>query len=682
MIKSILGCFCCLYFGIAVAASALAADQRILSACVQGKGDENACQKVLSRGAREPANNRAIAHLGMGKVYMFSNKFNESLEEFNKAIRLNPNLSDVYQGRAAVYMMLSHYSLEDKQKSFVFINKAISELDTFLQYQPESIPGLQTRGYIFASIGEYQKAVGDYDAALRVNHDVPILYTLRSFSQRRLRRFDEALADCDFALKLAPRDPTTFWCRAATYGDKREFDLALADYKVALDIAPNNADIYVDRAYLYKQKGDLDSALIDIEKALTLSPSDLLKAHALRAEIFARKKQFDDAIKEGSYIVRQHGDSSFGYNIRAWSLFMKGDYDKASEDIEVGINLDPKYARLYGLKAEIYEKHGEYDKAAGLFDRAIELDPSDADLYFYRGDAFQSKGELIRAIADFRKSLDLDLGPDERTDAKARLDIIEATLKRPHSNEIDTLPKDRISTEAHEKRIAIVFGNSHYSTVGMLPNSARDASSIAAALRLNGFETTSVLDATRTQMISALRDFEKQADNSDWALVYFAGHGIEIGGANYLVPVDAQLESDRDVGDETVPLSRVEAAVQGAHKLRLILLDACRENPFLVRMQRTASVSRAVERGLARVEPNPGTMIVFATRQGEVAQDGDGDYSPFTSAFLKELQIPGRELRRLFDFVRDDVMATTQRRQAPYTYGSLPASEDFYFVAN
>jgi uncharacterized caspase-like protein len=121
-------------------------------------------------------------------------------------------------------------------------------------------------------------------------------------------------------------------------------------------------------------------------------------------------------------------------------------------------------------------------------------------------------------------------------------------------------------------------------------------------------------------------------------------------------------------------------AVEGAKKLRMVLLDACRENPFVSQMRRSLA-SRSISRGLGRIEPDAGTLVVYAAKHGELALDGDGDNSPFVSAFVKHVATPGLEVRRLFDYVRDDVLAATKRRQQPFSYGSLPAREDYYFVA-
>jgi len=163
--------------------------------------------------------------------------------------------------------------------------------------------------------------------------------------------------------------------------------------------------------------------------------------------------------------------------------------------------------------------------------------------------------------------------------------------------------------------------------------------------------------------------------------VYFAGHGIEINRVNYLIPVDAKLADSRDARLETVSYDDVAEATTGARALRIIILDACRDNPFKAQMRQTLALRGSLSRGLAAPpETEPGTLVVYSAKEGQGAVDGDAANSPFAQAFVTRLRTPGREVRRMFDEVRDDVIAVTGNRQQPYTYGSLPGARDFFFV--
>jgi hypothetical protein len=231
------------------------------------------------------------------------------------------------------------------------------------------------------------------------------------------------------------------------------------------------------------------------------------------------------------------------------------------------------------------------------------------------------------------------------------------------------------------RRVALLIGNGDYEHVPTLPNATNDAKALAAALTASGFQSVTLkTNLKRDEVISALSDFARIADTADWAVVYYSGHGIEYRGTNYIIPVDARLLMDRDIDLEAVDVGKVMNIVDGAKRLRLIILDACRNNPFLDQMKRTVA-SRAITRGLAPVEPDAGSLIVYAAKHGETALDGDGKNSPFAAALLNRIQTPNLEIRRLFDLVRDDVLTSTNKQQQPFTYGSLSGSEDFYFEA-
>jgi uncharacterized caspase-like protein len=222
------------------------------------------------------------------------------------------------------------------------------------------------------------------------------------------------------------------------------------------------------------------------------------------------------------------------------------------------------------------------------------------------------------------------------------------------------------------KRVALVLGNSAYQNVARLPNPVNDGAAIAATLKDAGFDVVdSRHDLMAAETRRALRDFADRARDADIAVVYYAGHGIEVDGTNYLIPVDARLERDTDVYDEAFSLDRVLLAIEPAKRLRLVILDACRDNPFAKIMKRTVA-SRAIGQGLAKVEPaSPNTLIAYAAKAGSTASDGDSKNSPFTSALVKHITTPGLDVRRAFGFVRDDVLKNTSNRQEPYVYGSL-----------
>jgi hypothetical protein len=339
---------------------------------------------------------------------------------------------------------------------------------------------------------------------------------------------------------------------------------------------------------------------------------------------------------------------------------------------------------------------GESDLALEDFRTATALSPQYASAYAYRGLEYEKKGDFAHAREDFESALrseglaayDVREARDIATDRLRLLDAAPAARpeivnkKSPDNSKVSdgSVTADEIVVPPG-RRVALVIGNSQYRSVPVLANPRRDAASVAASLRAVGFQDVRLVnDVTREGLAEALKSFANEADTADWAMIYYAGHGIEVGGMNYLVPVDARFVADRDVQYEAVGLDQVMAATEGAKKLHLVIIDACRDNPFSNQIKRTVA-SRSMGRGLAEVEPDSGTLVVYAAKHGQIALDGEGMNSPFVAAFVKRIMTPRIEIRKLFDLVRDDVMLATGRRQQPFSYGSVPGSEDFYFVS-
>jgi len=226
---------------------------------------------------------------------------------------------------------------------------------------------------------------------------------------------------------------------------------------------------------------------------------------------------------------------------------------------------------------------------------------------------------------------------------------------------------------AAAERVALVIGNSNYDHASVLPNPRTDAKAIAAALERLGFDVSLRTNLSKATFERELADFSERSADSQLALVYYAGHGMELQGRNYLIPVDARLRSDLRVKFETVSLEDVLSAVESANGLKLVLLDACRDNPFLQNMS-SHNKTRSTSRGLAKVEAFPGVLVSYSAAAGTVAEDGQGEHSPYAAALLDHLETPGLELSLLFRKVADDVQQRTDGRQTPFEYGRLPGT--------
>ena len=227
-----------------------------------------------------------------------------------------------------------------------------------------------------------------------------------------------------------------------------------------------------------------------------------------------------------------------------------------------------------------------------------------------------------------------------------------------------------------DKRVAFVVGNGAYKNVAQLPNPPMDAKAMAATLRNVGFEVVEGTDLTRDKMTEKLLDFGKRAQGADIAVFFYAGHGIAISGTNYLLPIDADIKSEMDVKlGAAINIDLTLDQTMGDAKVKLVFLDACRDNPFAAKIKQTATRSVSVGQGLAEMKSGEGTLIAFATGPGQTALDGtDGQHSPFTRALIKHITEPGVEIQQAMTEVRAEVNDETNKGQLPWGHTNLTGS--------
>jgi tetratricopeptide (TPR) repeat protein len=431
------------------------------------------------------------------------------------------------------------------------------------------------------------------------------------------RDLDLSIRSCTQLIQQNPRDYEAYTSRALSYSNKKDPDHAIADYTKAIEIKSDFSDAIINRANEYRGKGEYDRAIAEYDRILALNRS--------------------------RYVLTPFGQMVAFHN-RGMAYYLKGDLDRAIQD----------------------------------YDRALQTQQAKrGNTYFVRGLAYYRKRDFDSAIRDYTAALNLEPDNASYLSSLEKAKAARAEEQRPQP---EARPPGVVRPGDFGRRVALVIGNSAYRAVPALDNPRRDAAAIAEALRAVGFQTVTLSeDLRKEELVNALRSFAHQADAADWAIIYYAGHGIEMGGTNYLIPIDAKLDTDKDVTFEAVPLDQAITSVEGARKLRLVLLDACRDNPFARQMRRTTA-ARSIGRGLAAIEPEAGTLVVYAAKHGEIALDGPGANSPFATAFIKQIRRPGIEIRKFFDLVRDDVMDITGKKQQPFTYGSLSGREDYFFA--
>ncbi len=233
-----------------------------------------------------------------------------------------------------------------------------------------------------------------------------------------------------------------------------------------------------------------------------------------------------------------------------------------------------------------------------------------------------------------------------------------------------------------ERRVALVIGNGAYLHTTALPNAPNDGRAIATKLRALDFEVLEGIDLDRRNTEELIQQFARRLRGADVGLFFYAGHGLQVNGSNYIVPVDAMLEDESDLDFEAVRLDIVLAQLERQPRTNIVLMDACRDNPLARTLSRSMGASRsaAIGRGLARIDGSIGTLIAYATEPDNVALDGDGANSPFTEALLAHIDTPGLEVRQMLTRVRQQVIAATDRQQVPWDHSSLTG--DFFFQAS
>jgi tetratricopeptide (TPR) repeat protein len=430
-----------------------------------------------------------------------------------------------------------------------------------------------------------------------------------------------------------------------------------------------------DRGVAYANKGLQELAGADFDEAIKIDPNDITALNG-RGRANLARGQYDRAIADFTEELRLLPNSDRALNERGTAHLNKGELPLALADFEraIAINADNVAAR--NNHAVVLGKQGKPDLAIAEYTEALRIAPGYLLCYTNRGRAYEETGQFQLALADYKHALEEQgrkTGDDQRAKVQAKQRFARLSA---------LLAEGKATTRAvalSERRVALVVGNSAYQNVPRLLNPVNDAKAVGNALRSVGFsEVRELYDGDLASFTSALKDFGDLAAAADWAVIYYAGHGVEVGGTNYLIPIDAKLEQQSHVEDEAMPLSRLLSKVSPASKMQLVILDACRNNPFVAKMRSTARSTRSISPGLASIEPDSGVLVAYSARDGTTALDGDGPNSPFALALVEYLTQPGLEIGLLFRKVHDAVYAKTVKQQEPFTYGSLPA-QPFYF---
>jgi tetratricopeptide (TPR) repeat protein len=520
--------------------------------------------------------------------------------------------------------------------------------------------------------------------------------------------YDQSIAEISEVIKHQPNAQIQWNWRSALKLAKGDLSGARADVEKALSLKPDFVEAQQILAAIVSEENKAKQSIITpaapIQKVVVapvarplLQPAfaDIVKEFKT-CEIFEIKYNYDPCTQVISNPQQSTVSKALAYYQRASGLAAENRYIEALMDSDQAIKLNPNLAIAYEFRSYIHGKQREFDKSIVDADTAIKIDPNNSDSYRYRAIAKLALGNIAEARRDIEKALELKSDDVEAKQALAEIAVAENKSKQaavvpPVTEKVVIVPDKKVQEAVViaapppqkpalvQKRVALVIGNSAYSDGMALVNPTNDAKAVAASLRRLGFNVVLATDATKIAMTDAMYRFAVLSDSADAALVFYAGHGMQVDGVNYLMPVDASLETRADLKHKFVSADEILDDLRSVKGMRMMVLDACRNNPLSrsIKLKLAKLTSRAVDNrdGLADMKAE-GVLIAFATQPNEVAADGDGADSPFTLALLQHLETPNIEIDTMFKRVRTTVSQMTEGAQLPQTVNS--STGEFY----
>jgi tetratricopeptide (TPR) repeat protein len=604
--------------------------------------------------------------------------------------------------------------------------KAIKDLEKAADLNPKNYMAYQGLGFALQRTGLYPEAVAAFDKAIALNPSDHTTISYRGYTHLLIKDHAKALKDFDAALKIAPKNASYHAARGDALKTAKAYPLAIAAYSKAIALDANQAGSYEGRGLAHLATLNIEKAVVDFDKGIKLNPKSSL-SYAGRAMANYLRDDVSQGLADAEGATKLSPNDAYMLTIAGLGHVANQDWDKAKQFFEQAQAADANFSQATQGLAEVTLEQGDPDAALTLLDNALLQAPNDTAPYSTRGHIVLAKGRIDEAISNFEKALAGDnlngesywglglayakLGDTE----KARMNLEESLKpyrllpyqrKRAEAalQELATLGGGKsdlgaVAAKQDEpfvktpdikkaidpgKRIALVIGNGAYENANNLPNPTKDSTAVAAMLRNMGFDVLEGQNLKLPDMQAMLRSFAEKSEQADVSLFFYAGHGIEIGGRNYLIPIDAKMESATSVDFELVDVNTsIVKYLGGKSRTGIVMLDSCRNNPLAKTLTRAFGKTRAVTvgKGMAPMTAEDGGLLIaFATTPGEVAEDGEGENSPFTTALLKHFPTPGVELEQMMKRVKKDVFTSTEERQQPWVNSAL--RDEIYLVGN
>ena len=550
----------------------------------------------------------------------------------------------------------------------------------------------RAQGYV--RLQQFDRALQDYDASLKCDPNSAIAYGEQALVYNQIGDPDRALQRADQAIRFDPNYVVAYAARGIALSQKGQFDQAIDALNKSIGLDPKIQSAYIFRSTVWNAKGETDRAIADLGTAIKLDPKQAIPYNN-RCWVWTAKGELDSALADCNRALELDANLAVAYSNRGIVWFQKGELDSALSDFNKAIRIDPSYWAGFTGRGDVWRKKGELEHALADFQEAIRISPRAARSFVSEGLVFEAQGQIDLARSAFKSAVALPatisvmgaVGPitelfrREQDTARTRLAALGDSAALPSGPLYSkAAPGATVAPASLSRRIALVIGNAAYAHAPRLDNPANDARVIAQSLRGMGFEVSDGIDLDRTAMTRLIADFLRAAATADTAVLFYAGHGVQIDGQNYLLPVDVKFNGVNDLTSEMTNVGTILAGLDDGIRANIVILDACRNNPFARKVVESRDAGRSVSAPSGLASPSSlgkgatsgaGTLLAFSTAPDQVALDGEGANSPFSLALAHHIGTPGLEVQQMLTRVRAEVVAATHSKQVPWSNSSL-----------
>lgn len=561
----------------------------------------------------------ALAHYGLGVNYGRTEQNEAAVDALREAIRLKPDLAD------------AHYHLGRAYERLGQLAQAVAAYREVIRLRPQDVLAYYSLGLAYGKQGEDEQAATALREAIRLKPDHAEAYYTLGVVYGRMGQYEPAIAAYREALRLRPDHIDAYTGLGAAQGKLRQDDQAITVYREALRHKPGHVDAYYGLWVAYQAKGNQAEA----RRALQEYQRLVAGGKPVQAVQMARAEPREPAVAPATEVAPPPPAAAAPISL------------PTLPEPAVAVPSPPAVT-----PAPPAAPPSELPRASPPLPEAVPTPPPTAPPAIL---------EAMPAEAPAPTPPPAPISPPAPV-------VVAPAPPQPVPSQP---PLVAVTTSTAQRRTALVIGNAAYS-VNPLRNPVNDAADMAASLRQLGFQVAELHDAGLQRMEEAVEQFTRQLGGGGVGVFYFSGHGVQVNGLNYLVPVDARISRESDVKYQSVHIDWVlDRMREAANELNFVILDACRNNPY-------ARSWRSGQQGLAAVEAVTGSLIAYATAPGTTAEDGPGRNGTYTKHLLHFMQMPGLSVEQMFKEVRVAVAQETGRKQIPWVSTSILG--DFYFT--